>query len=378
MQAGGRPVAPRSWTLGTSLATTDGVAHAHGLERRQAVALRQGDVGKGPGALVQPGQDGVRDRTGEDHPVRQRGVDGLLSPARRAHDDQRPAPGQRRPHLPERTHQPVQVLPRLESAHGQEEFAGHADPAQQLGRGVGIGIGHVLGAPRHQHQPGRLHAARFQVGGHQARRHDQCRRRGSGVLERLLVPAPAPGRGGVGMPAPGHVVHRDHEPAAAPPTQHGRGEGHRVHDVEPVGRAQPAAVPCPRHERSWEMRRHDRFAELSQRIGRRSGAPTRRPAGQEGQRDLLSHGGLRFESGQQAPGVGPDAAGHPAPQLLDRDEDRAGRLRHRAGHPGTAVRARRRSGPTRSDRPRTRLRRSGAIAAVSSSKQPSRAPARPS
>ena len=197
-------------------------------------------------------------------------------------DDQRPAPGQRRPHLPEGTHQPVQVLARFERAHGQEELAGHADPVQQLGRGVRIGVGHVIGAPGHQHQPGRLHATGLEVRGHQPRRHDQCGGRGGGALERLLVPAPPPGRGGVGMPAPGHVVHRDDEPAPAAPTQHGRGQGHRVHDVEAFGRAQPPAVPRPRHERSGEVRRDDRFAELGQRIGPGAGVDHRAPGWPEG------------------------------------------------------------------------------------------------
>ena len=139
------------------------------------------------------------------------------------------------------------------------------------------------------------------------------------------MPAPPPGRRGVGMPAPGHVVHRDDEPARAAPAQHRRGEGHRMHDVEAARRPQPAPVPRPRHERSGEVRRNDRLAELGQGVRLGSASTAGRPAGQEGQRDVPSDGRLRLESGQQPPGVRPDAAGYPAPQLLDGHEDRTRR-----------------------------------------------------
>ena len=90
MRAGAGPTAPRSRTLGTSLDTTVGMPHAHGLQRRQAVALRERHIGEGAGPPVHLGEDGVGNGTSEDDMVGGPGHGRLRAPTGRPDDHQWP------------------------------------------------------------------------------------------------------------------------------------------------------------------------------------------------------------------------------------------------------------------------------------------------
>ena len=140
------PGSPRSCTLGTSADTTDGRAHAHGLERGQPVALGERDVGEGPGAAVEPREHGVGDRAGEDDAVGL-GRPSPSAPPGRADDDQRPRLGQRAAGPGGR---PARGGPGSCAARGCRPSAGTRrrtpDPPQQCGGRLVVGWRQVIGA----------------------------------------------------------------------------------------------------------------------------------------------------------------------------------------------------------------------------------------
>ena len=96
-------------------------AEAHGLQRREAVALGQRHVGKSPGPGVEAGQHLVGDAARGHHPVGDREPGSRrcpdrVAPARRADHHQRPGLGERRSGGGVGGHQPGEVLARLEGA----------------------------------------------------------------------------------------------------------------------------------------------------------------------------------------------------------------------------------------------------------------------
>ena len=199
-------------------------AGAHGLQRREAVPLRQRHVGEGAGPAVELGQDDLGDGAGEDDVI---GRPGLLrngAPAGRPHDHQRPRARQRTAHPAEGPHEPVDVLPRFERADGEEEGARHAHPSQERIGGLGIRRRQMVGSTGHHRDTARPDACGHQVGRHQSGRDHQGGARRAGPPQRRLVPPrAAPGRR-FGMPAPRHVVHRDDQSFGAGVPQPGRGQ----------------------------------------------------------------------------------------------------------------------------------------------------------
>ena len=245
------------------------------------------------------------------------------SPPRRPDDHQRPRAGQGGAHPGEGLDEAVDVLARLERADAEEELAAHGQAPEERVGCRRVGVGQVVGAAGHDGDPPRVDAERLQVRGHQPGRDDDGRRAVADPSQRGLVPAQPTPRRGLGRAAPGEVVDRDDQPAPAGAPRPRRGERHRMHDVEPLGRVRQPVVPRPRQERPRQPGRHAPAC----RNGPTGPPPdgSRRPAapgatGQERHVGPLAVGGALGQAAEEPPGVDADAAGHPTPELLDDEE----------------------------------------------------------
>jgi len=124
-------------------------ARVHGLQRRQAVALRERHIREGARPPVELGEDDVGDRPGEDDVIGRRRVRQFRAPPDGPDDDQRPGSREGVTHPAEGPHEPIHVLARLERAHGEEELARDAQLRQEGVGGGGIGRRQVVGATGH-------------------------------------------------------------------------------------------------------------------------------------------------------------------------------------------------------------------------------------
>ena len=216
-------------------------AHAHGLQRRQAVALGERHIGEGPGPPVQPGQHGSGTAPGEDDTGRPPGPRRAAgAPPGRPDDHQRPrargasrARGRRRARAGPRSYG-------LERAHGEEELPGDAQAAARRASVAG-GIRARAGGRRRRRprsRPVRPVDARRRPGrppragtGRRSGGVDRAARRSAASCQRR----PAPRRR-LGVPAPGHVVHRHDQPArAGPPRERGAASETECTTSKPAG-----------------------------------------------------------------------------------------------------------------------------------------------
>ena len=220
----------------------------------------------------------------------------------------------------------------------------HAQSAEQCLGLLRIIGDEVIAATVHHGDAITRHAIGAQVGGDELRRHDQCGIGVAGSAQRRLVPLRAACRGGLGMPAPCHVVHRDDmADGLASPRRRG-GQRDRVHDIKAGGGVHQAVIPGVGQQRSGQVRESDRPFETGQRVRPVSHSRERRSgkaAGQQGDVDVSAICGTLCDTTQQSPGVGTDATRHSSPQLFDgHQHPRFGSVTHEP------LRCRGTSGPT--------------------------------
>ena len=329
-----------------------------------------GHVGEGTGPPVEPGQDGVGDGAGEDDAVRVRRV-----PAGRGPTPSGPtitsghAPGQRGPHPAEGPHQPVHVLARLERAHGEEELPGDARRvASSVGGGRRVGrrpggrcrpARRVMPAGRHTAPPGGRPPPAGT--GRRARRPERRARRRAASCQRRPRRVVASGwrRQATSWTVTTSALRRR-------TAQRGRGQRHRVHDVESLGRVRAARGPRPGSAAG--PGRRDVMTGRPKR-GQRVGS-VRRPGARLARSVTSTASPVRARTAaspaSRPRAYAPMPPGTPPAQLLDGDEHRGAVGSATAPPPrrGRAPRARRHSAPTsNAPDPGRRRRRSGGRAA---------------
>ena len=209
------------------------------------------------------------------------------------------------------------------------------------------GGGQVIGAARHHRDPAVVDAHRPRSAATSRDGTTSAAPGSAGPPQRRLVPARAAPRRRLGMPAPRHVVHR-HDQTAPGWSAASWGE---ASETEWTTSNPPGARDSPWSQarvRSGPGSRDACSGRPKPPAGR--ARPARGPAGQEGHLDPVALRGRNGQAAEQAARVGPDAAGHTPPQLLDGQQHRGcRRLSHGLPpHRDRGLRDRRRNAPMNS------------------------------